>query len=1193
MFILRKAFLKYEILFNFFFFKDLESASVPVIELTCQTSNIGAVLHKWEQLSLMKSSPILVTSDMVLVNEKLHIYDATIVIHFDLPKTAKTYGNRVWCMSDNFVNRFSSAQKSQCESVWLVSNQFDRLRFIVSFLKRSLSNSVLNELLQLVVECEKRAALSGSVALCRQMKELGKCVNQDRCRLRHDIYESLDLPGNDSHYVTLPCEGKIKVRVMSMISASSFYCRLLTYTDLSGKIVSYQEQFTNLLSRLTSLRQSLRSPKSYEPGGLYLLQDKTNLTIHRVKVTDDFERNYIPKILNVICVDTGKKFEVDPISLMEFDASCQNIPFQAVEVIMCRVQPLDKDNEWTPKLESYVKERLLNKEVEGNIILSLSNTLWLDPLLLKETVGENTVHQCIRTHLVRDCKYMEENTEHLPLLYKLCDNKMRINGLLSHHWTRLRAFTYHGEIVLPKVSSIKDNVLMVPVRMTAVESPQLVYLQLEESRKALEELHNEIYQYVNLSSRSISTCQLQCGTLILAQNPTKWMRGKIHSIQADDDERMEIDVFFVDTGESEYKMYADIKPLEAQRFLRLPFQAIECSLAHVAPVDGECWSEQVVELLLSYLERPLFTTIVSKCDARYQGNLQYSVNLYSYEEDGSLTVLNDLIVRKGLARPTREFLQSIFEEAYKPRENSSSSVLSCLCELCVVIIEYQMTDCDKAMSAALELHEQIAIYRDLDNSEENVTALCEKFARLLSWLGVDSLLEKVLHSISVILANRSFCAVVASNLPFITVLSQLLYQNYEVSTVYALVDVLHTLSDHACCCQVLIDRGTADMLGKLLLRAELNEEFLKLSSDLLLKLLQQWHDELNENDCENDAFGLQCVEGIVHGLSLPNENILLNCLRCIQFLLPYNGTYSLLKKLNFVQHICSVFVMYSSSDNCNLITKLCLNLLCDITKSKKESHHLIKNVQFTDTLFRFFRENNCMKDSKTLCEKLFLRLQQCGLNLPSSVYVKEYCPNNQPLPNQLVQSAVVQLRKRPEIRWSQSRWNVFLFVEVPGVRKHLNPVDFTESTLSFGAVVEAVEYFFTLQLYENIVPKMCEVKVLCSEVIIGLKKLTPGLWQRVTKERNKQFVKPDFVYYFEDDDFASSSDQEKESSEQNDSPLALLSRHQSTCAHTPNDTSKPNINHSADLYTNMWEDDDSTSDNNSDELFDDTLQFHD
>lgn len=122
-------------------------------------------MNKWLQY-------VVVTSDEALDNLQYHIFDATRVIHFDIPAVSATYGKRVWCMAASF-NPSSDMQLRRCESIWLLTTASDNLiPRSVAFLKRT--NAVIpNELVELEREISRKVA---PVHLCQQLKMFGKCL---------------------------------------------------------------------------------------------------------------------------------------------------------------------------------------------------------------------------------------------------------------------------------------------------------------------------------------------------------------------------------------------------------------------------------------------------------------------------------------------------------------------------------------------------------------------------------------------------------------------------------------------------------------------------------------------------------------------------------------------------------------------------------------------------------------------------------------------------------------------------------------------------------------------------------------------------------------------------------------------------------------------------------------------------------
>ena len=55
----------------------------------------------------------------------------------------------------------------------------------------------------------------------------------------------------------------------------------------------------------------------------------------------------------------------------------------------------------------------------------------------------------------------------------------------------------------------------------------------------------------------------------------------------------------------------------------------------------------------------------------------------------------------------------------------------------------------------------------------------------------------------------------------------------------------------------------------------------------------------------------------------------------------------------------------------------------------------------------------------------------------------------------------------------------------------------------FRAAVDGIEYKFTFNLYELIKPEQCKVRVLGSEVHLGLTKATKGRWPALLKGKEK------------------------------------------------------------------------------------------
>lgn len=72
------------------------------------------------------------------------------------------------------------------------------------------------------------------------------------------------------------------------------------------------------------------------------------------------------------------------------------IPFQAVEIFICQLKPVDNDVDWPPNANQAIYHLLHRKILDGQIQISLSNTLWLGPIVKRTYLSSLKVfvHEC-------------------------------------------------------------------------------------------------------------------------------------------------------------------------------------------------------------------------------------------------------------------------------------------------------------------------------------------------------------------------------------------------------------------------------------------------------------------------------------------------------------------------------------------------------------------------------------------------------------------------------------------------------------------------------------------------------------------------------------------------------------------------------------------------------------------------------
>ena len=151
--------------------------------------------------------------------------------------------------------------------------------------------------------------------------------------------------------------------------------------------------------------------------------------------------------------------------------------------------------------------------------------------------------------------------------------------------------------------------------MSAVSSPDLMYLQLANRQRLWLDLQEDLDTYMHLTDQQ-AIPDVKKGTLVMAKFPLeedKWYRCKVMdirsrqvSLQANpsaSESLIEVDVFFLDTGEQEWVSKDDLQPLDIC-YLQLPFQAIEAIIMHLVPKGSR--TRQSIGYCFKIINRILF-----------------------------------------------------------------------------------------------------------------------------------------------------------------------------------------------------------------------------------------------------------------------------------------------------------------------------------------------------------------------------------------------------------------------------------------------------------------------------------------------------------------------------------------------------------------------------------------------------------
>lgn len=199
------------------------------------------------------------------------------------------------------------------------------------------------------------------------------------------------------------------------------------------------------------------------------------------------------------------------------------------------------------------------------------------------------------------------------------------------------------EVPSPDFSFHADEYLEVYV--SASEHPNHFWIQIIGSRSLqLDKLIIEMTQHYENSLPEDLTVNV--GDIVAAPLSTNgsWYRAQILGTL----ENGNLDLYFVDFGDNGDCPLKDLRALRSD-FLSLPFQAIECSLARIAP-SGEQWEEEALDEFDRLTHCADWKPLVAKISSYVQTGISTWPKIYLYDtSNGKKLDIGLELVRKGFA----------------------------------------------------------------------------------------------------------------------------------------------------------------------------------------------------------------------------------------------------------------------------------------------------------------------------------------------------------------------------------------------------------------------------------------------------------------------------------------------------------------------------------------------------------------
>ncbi|NXE00854.1 DBP2 helicase, partial [Chaetorhynchus papuensis] len=426
--------------------KALKSNSIVSLKKHKESKcNAKCVLERWRKMHSSGTPAVLVLADDCL--QPLGITDATCVIHFSFPSPG-VFRQRLQCMADNFCTVVKDSavdqEHTKAKSVILLTESSSCHAPGILHCLKHMEAEIPEELHVRVSESEENEKFSRP--LCASLKTFGICRNRTACPDRHQINLSIDMAQNIADEM-IATPDRVTILPLFIVHATNYF----------GRIVKKQkDQYTVLAKEMSDYFKVPGHRKSVnimEKSVFYGFRE--GAICHRVQVIETpakDEENVCEVTIKYI--DEGRTSQVNSDQLLHLPAQFQSLPPQAVEIIVCRVKPIDNEVEWNPKVTDHINHKIKGKLHHAKVVHTLGRTVWVDPMVgvtnlptMKIWINEYNIRsEILSTGLGTD------NPEHITEIQKLC----RQMPLLDHA-ENLEHFTKEDTAGLEEVTNPQDT----------------------------------------------------------------------------------------------------------------------------------------------------------------------------------------------------------------------------------------------------------------------------------------------------------------------------------------------------------------------------------------------------------------------------------------------------------------------------------------------------------------------------------------------------------------------------------------------------------------------------------------------------------------------------------------------------------------------------------------------------------------
>uniref|UniRef100_A0A131YX02 RNA helicase n=1 Tax=Rhipicephalus appendiculatus TaxID=34631 RepID=A0A131YX02_RHIAP len=627
------------------------------------------ITSEWNTERPKTMMPVLVAQDNML--PLANIRDAAVLIHYDVPELSKyNFGFRFSVLADRMRSFKDEGAVSTTDEpvahMILSSNNRSLSVQLVEFLNR-LGTNVPDGLARLAVEEQAKASSNPMVALCPNLKAFGHCERQTaekHCSYRHEVLLAAD---HSRAWEDLPSKGQVLIVVTKVVNATRFYAWILQHWETPPNSTNERKlevkENLELQNAMMSLNDFFLKPRNVKyvdtnaimpkVGEVYGLEHSVG-HFHRVLVTSVTPKSSAPASITVSHMDYGGQSTVAATRLLHLPTELTKLRPFAVEVYCCRVQPQDRDLDWTFQAVHKAHELVFRKELLGKIVLRLGNTLWLDPLVLWENlpfVDAKVPLKNVRTTLIEE-RLACNNATHLESLCDMVADAGVPLPILSEKNKERNDSDSPNAVVNQHCTTFLDMQDFNHVYLWKITSPSDFYIQPLKFNSCLDELEDNIQKA--MKKRELTKLKsVHPGAVCIARySNDRWYRGEVREVL----NSTEVIVFFPDYGDTARCPQDELfKPLSWM--MLLPYQGVQCSLAGIDSPSGN-WSPMAQSVLEDFgyddndVNRLLCLRVVKKNAGEHPGTNCYEVLLFSTCNEERISAA-DLLVKQGHAVSTK------------------------------------------------------------------------------------------------------------------------------------------------------------------------------------------------------------------------------------------------------------------------------------------------------------------------------------------------------------------------------------------------------------------------------------------------------------------------------------------------------------------------------------------------------------